>query len=78
MRCRLQQMQNRRCKKLDFVSAIEAMSKQFTAVGIMMLKERGKIRYHLLDMANKYPVHFQFIPTELAHKINSIEEITFA
>jgi hypothetical protein len=35
-------------------------------------------RYDLLDMANKYPVYFQFIPTELAHKINSIEELTFA
>ena len=35
-------------------------------------------RYDLLDMGNKYPVYFQFIPTELAHKINSIEEITFA
>ena len=35
-------------------------------------------RYDLLDMTNKYPVYFQFIPTELAHKINSIEEITFA
>lgn len=35
-------------------------------------------RYDLLDINNKYPVYFQFIPTELAHKINSIEEITFA
>lgn len=35
-------------------------------------------KYDLLDMANKYPVYFQFVPTELAHKINSIEELTFA
>lgn len=35
-------------------------------------------RYDLLDITNKYPVYFQFIPTELAHKINCIEEITFA
>ncbi len=27
-------------------------------------------RYDLLDITNKYPVYFQFISTELTHKIN--------
>jgi hypothetical protein len=34
-------------------------------------------RYDLLDLSNKYPVYFQFIPIELAHKINRIEEFSF-
>jgi hypothetical protein len=34
-------------------------------------------KYDLLDVSNKYPVYFQFIPIDLAYKINRIEELSF-
>ena len=35
-------------------------------------------KYDLLDVSNEYPVYFQFVPIELAHRINRIEELSFA
>jgi hypothetical protein len=34
-------------------------------------------KYDLLDIANKYPVYFQFVPAELINKINFSEEVKF-
>lgn len=34
-------------------------------------------KYDLLEIANKYPVYFQFIPVELVNKLNYSEELKF-
>lgn len=46
------------------------------------IKNRNSIfdfldKYDLLDIANKYPVYFQFVPSELINKINFSEEVKF-
>lgn len=46
------------------------------------MENRNKIfdffdKYDLLDIANRYPVYFQFIPVELVNKINYSEELKF-
>lgn len=46
------------------------------------IKNRNKIfdffdKYDLLEIANKYPVYFQFIPVELVNKLNYSEELKF-
>ncbi|MHB8261751.1 MAG: hypothetical protein ACYDCN_13075 [Bacteroidia bacterium] len=34
-------------------------------------------KFDLLDISNKYPVYFQFVPSELIGKINITEEVKF-
>lgn len=46
------------------------------------MENRNKVfdffdKYDLLEIANKYPVYFQFIPVELVTKLNFSEELLF-
>ena len=46
------------------------------------IENRNKIfdffdKYDLLEIANRYPVYFQFIPAELVNKLNYSEELKF-